>query len=90
MAPSLAQPRRHRRQRRPFDQRPLVAQPPRDHRQLSHRFETMGCVRVELKTDARNTNSQRAMARITDDDWPEVKARLRGMLAQRWGLRALP
>ena len=75
--------------------------------QLAHCFETMGCVRVELKTDSRNTNSQRAMARIgaryegvmrkhmltrggvyrdsvyyaiTDDDWPEVRARLRGML----------
>lgn len=31
---------------------------------LAHCFDTLGCVRVELKTDARNTNSQRAIARI--------------------------
>jgi len=31
---------------------------------LRHCFETLGCLRVELKTDARNTNSQRAIARI--------------------------
>lgn len=31
---------------------------------LRHCFETLGCVRVELKTDARNKNSQRAIARI--------------------------
>ena len=31
---------------------------------LAHCFETLGCVRVELKTDARNTNSQRAIGRI--------------------------
>jgi RimJ/RimL family protein N-acetyltransferase len=64
-------------------------------------------VRVELKTDARNENSRRAIARIgakyegvmrkhmltrgavcrdsayfaiVDDDWPEVKSRLEGML----------
>jgi N-acetyltransferase len=29
--------------------------------QLTHAFETLGCVRVELKTDARNTRSRRAM-----------------------------
>lgn len=75
--------------------------------QLKHCFETLGCVRVELKTDARNENSRRAIARIgakyegvmrkhmltrgavcrdsayfaiVDDDWPEVKSRLEGML----------
>lgn len=32
--------------------------------QLRHCFETLGCVRVELKTDARNLNSQRAIERI--------------------------
>ncbi|HZP56125.1 MAG TPA: GNAT family protein [Dehalococcoidia bacterium] len=31
---------------------------------LRHCFETLGCARVELKTDARNENSQRAIARI--------------------------
>jgi len=31
---------------------------------LAHCFDVLGCVRVELKTDARNTNSQRAIARI--------------------------
>ncbi len=28
---------------------------------LRHAFEVLGCLRVELKTDARNTNSQRAI-----------------------------
>ncbi len=32
--------------------------------QLRHCFETLGCVRVELKTDVRNTNSRRAIERI--------------------------
>jgi N-acetyltransferase len=31
---------------------------------LRYAFETLGCLRVELKTDARNENSQRAIARI--------------------------
>ena len=31
---------------------------------LRHCFETLGCLRVELKTDARNLNSQRAIERI--------------------------
>ncbi len=31
---------------------------------LRHCFETLGCIRVQLKTDARNLNSQRAIARI--------------------------
>jgi RimJ/RimL family protein N-acetyltransferase len=31
---------------------------------LRHAFETLGCNRVELKTDARNERSQRAMLRI--------------------------
>lgn len=31
---------------------------------LRHCFETLGCVRVELKTDARNEKSQKAIARI--------------------------
>ena len=31
---------------------------------LSHAFETWGCVRVELKTDARNERSRRAMLRL--------------------------
>ena len=31
---------------------------------LTHCFDVLRCVRVELKTDARNTNSRRALARI--------------------------
>jgi RimJ/RimL family protein N-acetyltransferase len=31
---------------------------------LKHCFEELGCIRVQLKTDARNLNSQRAIARI--------------------------
>lgn len=31
---------------------------------LAHCFDTLGCVRVELKTDARNEKSQRAIERI--------------------------
>src|SRR5215213_7231429 len=32
--------------------------------QLTHAFETLDCVRVELKTDARNERSRRAMAAL--------------------------
>ncbi|WP_134683878.1 GNAT family N-acetyltransferase [Brevibacillus migulae] len=31
---------------------------------LRHCFEQLGCLRVQIKTDARNENSQRAIARI--------------------------
>jgi RimJ/RimL family protein N-acetyltransferase len=31
---------------------------------LKHAFETLGCVRVQLKTDARNIRSQRAIERL--------------------------
>lgn len=31
---------------------------------LRHAFETLGCVRVQLKTDLRNLQSQRAMAKL--------------------------
>lgn len=31
---------------------------------LCHCFETLGCIRVQLKTDSRNLNSQRAIKRI--------------------------
>ncbi len=31
---------------------------------LRHAFETLGCLRVQLKTDARNVRSQRAIARL--------------------------
>ncbi|MGK5508287.1 GNAT family N-acetyltransferase [Brevibacillus formosus] len=31
---------------------------------LRHCFEQLGCIRVQLKTDSRNLNSQRAIARI--------------------------
>ncbi len=32
--------------------------------QMTHAFETLGCVRVELKTDARNERSRGAMAAL--------------------------
>jgi N-acetyltransferase len=32
--------------------------------QLRHAFETLGCIRVEFKTDALNTTSRQALARI--------------------------
>lgn len=74
---------------------------------LTHAFETWGCIRVELKTDALNAKSRAAIARIggreegtlrkhsitergrvrdtvyfgiLDDEWPEVKRRLLGLL----------
>jgi N-acetyltransferase len=77
---------------------------------LRHAFETLGCIRVELKTDALNERSRKAILRIgakeegvfrhhilmpsgrirdtayfsiIDDEWPDVKARLEGMLAPR-------
>jgi RimJ/RimL family protein N-acetyltransferase len=31
---------------------------------LQHAFETLGCIRVQLKTDSRNVRSQRAIERI--------------------------
>lgn len=31
---------------------------------LRHAFETIGCIRVQFKTDARNTRSQRAIERL--------------------------
>jgi len=70
---------------------------------LTHAFETLGAIRVELRTDARNARSCRAIEKlgaeqealfrrhmvmadgryrdsvvyaITDDRWPQVRARL--------------
>ena len=78
---------------------------------LRHAFETLGCLRVELKTDSLNEKSRQAMLRIgcqeegtfrnhiitasgrirhsvwfsvIDREWPDVKARLEGMLARPW------
>ncbi len=75
---------------------------------LRHAFEVLGCIRVQLKTDARNWRSQRAIERlgavregvlrkhmilpnghqrdtvmysITDAEWPTVKMRLEGFMA---------
>jgi RimJ/RimL family protein N-acetyltransferase len=31
---------------------------------LKHAFETLGCIRVQLKTDSRNERSQRAIERL--------------------------
>ncbi len=77
---------------------------------LRHAFEVWRCLRVELKTNARNERSRRAIRRIgateegtlrkhqlnsdgtsrdsvyfsiVDDEWPAVKRRLEGMLAER-------
>ncbi len=74
---------------------------------LHHAFETWGCIRVQFKTDVRNTPSMRAIERlgavkegvhrqhiitpkgfirdsvfysITDDEWPRVKAHLKGLM----------
>jgi N-acetyltransferase len=75
---------------------------------MRHAFETLGLLRVELKTDALNARSRAAILRIgareegifrkhlvtesgrvrdttyfsvTDDEWPQVKARLEQILA---------
>ena len=77
---------------------------------LRHAFETLGCVRVELKTNVLNRRSRDAMLRIgcveegvfrryqrnedgtwrdtifysvIETEWPAVKQRLEGMLAER-------
>jgi RimJ/RimL family protein N-acetyltransferase len=77
---------------------------------LTHAFEQLGCVRVELKTDVLNTQSRNAILRIgakeegilrkhtltwtgryrdsiyysiLDEEWPQVKARLKTLVAQR-------
>ena len=76
---------------------------------LRHAFETWGCIRVELKTSARNERSRSAILRIgateegtlrqhminadgsfrdtvyfsiLDREWPDVRDRLRAMLAR--------
>jgi RimJ/RimL family protein N-acetyltransferase len=76
---------------------------------LTHAFEHLGCVRVELKTDVLNTQSRNAILRIgakeegilrkhtltwtgryrdsiyysiLDEEWPQVKARLKTLVAQ--------
>jgi RimJ/RimL family protein N-acetyltransferase len=78
--------------------------------QLLHAFETLGCNRVEFKTDSLNAKSRAALLRIgaveegamrnhvvmpdgrlrhsvyfsvIAEEWPEVKARLEGMLGRR-------
>lgn len=77
---------------------------------LTHAFERLGCVRVELKTDVLNSQSRNAILRIgakeegilrkhtltwtgryrdtiyysiLDDEWPQVRARLKTLIAQR-------
>jgi RimJ/RimL family protein N-acetyltransferase len=76
---------------------------------LHHAFETLGCIRVQFKTDQRNVRSQQAIERlgaskegilrnhmilpdgkfrdsvyysILDREWPDVRARLEGMLGR--------
>jgi RimJ/RimL family protein N-acetyltransferase len=76
---------------------------------LTYCFETLGMIRVQLKTDLRNTRSQAAITRlgavkegilrhhrimhdgyirdsvifsIIDREWPDVKLRLEGFLAE--------
>jgi len=47
-----------------------------------HAFETLGCLRVEFKTDALNERARVALAAlpawyaVIDDDWPAVKKNL--------------
>jgi N-acetyltransferase len=77
---------------------------------LTHAFEKLRCVRVELKTDVLNAPSRKAMLRIgakeegilrkhtlmwtgryrdsiyysiLDEEWPDVKHQLEGMLVRR-------
>lgn len=77
---------------------------------LGHCFETLAMIRVQLKTDLRNVQSQRAIERlgavregvlrhhrimpdgyfrdtvyysILAEEWPQVKARLEGLLQNR-------
>ncbi|MDQ6873078.1 MAG: GNAT family N-acetyltransferase [Gemmatimonadota bacterium] len=77
---------------------------------LTHAFERLGCVRVELKTDVLNSQSRNAIMRIgakeegilrkhtltwtgryrdsiyysiLDEEWPQVKAHLHTLVAQR-------
>lgn len=80
---------------------------------MRHAFEELGAIRVQLKTDSRNTVSQKAIERlgavregvlrktmiiqrdgyqrntvmysVTDDEWPDVKARLEGFLRRTIG-----
>ena len=74
---------------------------------LTHAFEKLGCVRVELRTHVRNARSRAAILRlgateegvlrkdtlmwtgeyrdtvyysILDEEWPQLEARLRGMI----------
>ena len=78
--------------------------------QLAHAFDTWGCRRVELKTDALNERSRRALETlgatfegihrkhmlvrggenrdsawysVTDDEWPDVRARLEKRLSAK-------
>jgi RimJ/RimL family protein N-acetyltransferase len=76
---------------------------------LAHAFETVGCIRVEFKTDSRNERSRAALAAlpagfegifrnhmvmpyglrdsayysVIAEDWPAVRANLRGRLRRR-------
>lgn len=81
---------------------------------LRHAFETLGCIRVEFKTDILNERSRAALLRIgakeegifrhhmimldgrvrdtvyfsiIDDEWPQVKARLEGLLVREGSSR---
>lgn len=77
---------------------------------LQYAFESLGCMRVEFKTDVRNAKSRAALLRlgateegvfrkhlvledgtirdsawysVIDEEWPQVKVRLRELLAVR-------
>jgi RimJ/RimL family protein N-acetyltransferase len=77
---------------------------------LTHAFDRLGCVRVELKTDVLNSQSRNAILRIgakeegilrkhtltwtgryrdsiyysiLDEEWPQVKAQLKTLVARR-------
>lgn len=50
---------------------------------LRHAFETLGCIRVQLKTDRRNERSRRAIERIGG----QFEGILRNHMIQYYGLR---
>jgi N-acetyltransferase len=50
---------------------------------LRHAFETLGCIRVQLKTDRRNERSRRAIERIGG----QFEGILRNHMIQHYGIR---
>jgi RimJ/RimL family protein N-acetyltransferase len=50
---------------------------------LSHAFDTLGCIRVQIKTDRRNERSRRAIERLG----AQLEGILRNHMIQPYGLR---